>query len=636
MKNILMLCLLTVSLFNGRLYAKTLVPIEVYGSVPGISQMAMSPSGNRIAYRLSEKEKDMVVVYSVEHKKLVAGVDVKDIRPSSVYFINDDTLALVAVENTRMAGVRGRHDFSAAFSYQISTKKLKQLLVHGDGVYKAQTALGRIVGSSTDGDYVYMPAWESKGQYSLMKVKLAGKRKPRSVKRGVYDAIDYFIYEDRIVARERFDNKQNLHRLEALIDDEWKEIFREETEIPTRSFVGLTADLKNIVMLAYGSNGRGAYYTMSLNDGKVSGPIFNPEDKDVDYVISDINRIVHGVLYSGFRPSYDFFDKRVDDIVKKAVNELPDYSLYLRDYTSDWKNLLFYIEGHDSPGDYYLHKDGDLHFIASAYKDIPGDKVYQVFETKVKARDGLYLPTLLTLPNVEELKNLPAIMLPHGGPESYDANGFDYMAQFFASRGYLVMQPQFRGSDGFGLDFKLKGRGEWGRKMQDDLTDTVRTLVKSGYVDPDRVCIVGASYGGYAALAGATLTPDVYKCAVSINGVSDIERMFRDEKRDYGSDHWVVAYWNRVIASGKVSEDHLADISPINHADKVKIPVLLIHGTHDEIVPYRQSENMYEALQDADKDVKYVEVEKGDHSFVKTRWRLQSLKAIDDFLSKHL
>lgn len=629
--------LLFVYLLNvGAAFGSEPLPVDVYGATPKVSMMAISPSGDSIAYRLTDSTRDMVIVYNLKKQKSAGGLDVGEIRPSNIYFVNDDTLILVAVKNAKLFGFRGRHDVSAAFSYKISDNKVGQLLVAGHGIYEGQTALGRVYGISNNGKFAYMPAWKTSGEYALMKVNLTGKRLPKTVKRGKHDAWDFFIYNDEMVARERFNNEKDLHRVESLIDGKWKEIYRNETSIPTKGFVGLTADLTSLVFSAYADNGRVGYYTMALANGEIKGPVFNPDDKDVEYVISDINRVVHGVRYSGFRPTYDFFNPEVDKLVKKITAEMPDYSVQLVDFTSDWKSLIFKLTGIDSPGDFYLYQDGKFKFIASGRPDVPADKIYQVFETKIKARDGLYIPTLLTLPAVEELKKLPAIMLPHGGPESYDTIGFDYMAQYFASRGYLVMQPQFRGSDGFGWDFMQKGRGEWGRKMQDDLTDTVKTLVKSGYVDPDRICIVGGSYGGYAALAGAAFTPDVYKCAVSINGVSDIERMVRDERYAAGSDHWVVEYWRRVISAGEVDKDHLKDISPINHVDKIKIPVLLIHGTHDEVVPLRQSENMYDEMKDARKQVEYVELDKGDHYLSKSVHRMKALQAIHNFVMEYL
>lgn len=612
------------------------LPLESYGSLPKVSMMVISPSGEKIAYRAVQGDKDMVVAYDIKNKKHIVAANISEIRPNHFYFVDEQHLILVAETNTRIGGFKGRHNVSTAYSYNLNTKKIVPLLVPGKGIYKGQSAVGRIVGISEDGRYAYMPAWKTQGKKGLMRANLDSKRSPKTHVRSPSDVIDYFLDGDEVIARERFNNKKNLHSIEVFQDDEWTQIFKQETQYRTRSFVGLTADLQNLVMLAEGQNGRWGYYTMALADGKIAGPIYNPDDKDVESVLTDINRIVYGVRYSGFRPQYDFFDQTIKNEVDKVLAMVPDDSFTLVDYTPDWNSMIFLLEGSSSSGDYYLYRDGKLSFLSSKYTDIPSEQVLPVISLDYKARDGLKIPTLLTIPAVENIANMPAILLPHGGPESYDRLSFNWLAQYFASRGYLVIQPQFRGSTGFGSDFTLKGRGEWGRKMQDDLSDAVRTLVKSGYVDKDRVCIVGASYGGYAALAGAAFTPNMYQCAVSINGVSDVARMLEDEERDYGGDHWVVEYWQDLIAKGEVDEDHMENISPINHVEKITIPVMLIHGTRDKIVPLHQSDNMYDELEELDKPVEFIKLEKGDHYLSKGHNRLKALEAAAAFISKHI
>jgi dipeptidyl aminopeptidase/acylaminoacyl peptidase len=232
--------------------------------------------------------------------------------------------------------------------------------------------------------------------------------------------------------------------------------------------------------------------------------------------------------------------------------------------------------------------------------------------------------------------NLPTIVLPHGGPASYDTIGFDWLPQYFTSRGYLVVQPQFRGSEGFGTVHKKKGHGELGRKMQDDLTDAVNMLVQEGKTDPERVCIVGWSYGGYAALAGAAFTPELYKCVVSINGLSDISSMLKDDRQKYGDDHWVVSYFDKIISKGKLDEDHIDNISPINSVENIKAPVLLIHGERDLVVPFSQSEDMFDEMKDAEKQVTFIELEDGNHHLSNAKNRVKALEAIDKFLKKHI
>ena len=614
------------------------VSVEAYGKLPSKSMLVISPKGELLAYRDTSATNDSVVVIKLSDNSLVAAVDISAVKPNNMYFIDEERLIFVASENKRIQGFKGRHNVSVAMAYNLNTKKFHQLLTPGFGIYKGQAAVGRILGISKDKKYAYMPAYVNANETNLYKVRLDKRSKPRIVQRGNKDTTDFFIGHDgEVIARESFSNARNLHRVEARFDGDWKEIFREETEIQSRTFNGLTPDRKKLVMLTQDENsGRRAYYTMSLADGAFEGPIFSREDKDIESVLTDINRVVHGVRFSGFTPSYEFFNKKLNARMKGIKKALPEKNFIISNYTPDWSQIVFYMDGNQSSGDYVLYKDGGLGMLTSRRPEISADMVHNVVEYSYQARDGMQIPSLLTVPNGKELKNLPAIMMPHGGPESYDKKSFDYLAQYFASQGYLVIQPQFRGSDGFGADHSRAGHGEWGRKMQDDLSDAVLELADSGKIDRQRVCIVGASYGGYAALAGATFTPDLYQCVVSINGVSDIETMLETEERNYGDDHWVVAYWQKIIAQGEVDEDHLEKISPINHVKNIKAPMLLIHGEYDKVVPIKQSIKMFDKMQDADKDVTFLELEKGDHHLSRAENRMKAMLAIEKFVKKHI
>jgi dipeptidyl aminopeptidase/acylaminoacyl peptidase len=599
---------------------------------------SISPSGERIAYREKTSTSDMVIVINMDDWTLAGGVDISAVNPNNMYFISDEQLIFVASKNRRIRGYSGRHNISAALAYNLKTKKIHQLLVPGKGIYKGQSAIGRITGISKDLKYAYMPAYANPGQYSLFRVRLDKKSMPKLEQRGTSDVIDFFLdANNEVIVRERFNNEKNLHRVEAKVDGDWVDIFSQETPYPTRSFAGLTPDRESLVMLSQDKNhGRWAYYTMSLLDGSIEGPIFSHADKDIENVLTDLDRVVHGVKYSGFTPSYEFFDKKLNARMKGIKKVMPDNNFTIVDYTPDWKQMIFYVDGAESSGDYVLYENGSLQAMAPARPDIPADQVHPVVEYSYKARDGLNIPTLLTVPKNKEIKNMPAIMLPHGGPESYDKKGFNYQAQFFASQGYIVIQPQFRGSDGFGNKHLFAGRGEWGRKMQDDLTDAVIHFANAGVIDQERVCIVGSSYGGYAALAGASFTPDLYKCAVSINGVSDVEEMLKTEEKENGDEHWVVAYWQEVISRGEVDKDHLAKISPVNHVENIKSPVLLIHGEYDKVVPIEQSQNMYELMKDENKKVTFIELDEGDHNLSQAENRMKAMLAIEKFIKEHI
>jgi dipeptidyl aminopeptidase/acylaminoacyl peptidase len=233
----------------------------------------------------------------------------------------------------------------------------------------------------------------------------------------------------------------------------------------------------------------------------------------------------------------------------------------------------------------------------------------------------------------------PLVLLPHGGPASLDVGGFDWLAHFLASRGYTVLQPNFRGSGGLGKEWEDAGHGEWGvGVMQHDLTDGVAALVAAGMADPERVCIVGASYGGYAALAGAAFTPELYRCAAAIAGVADLRVMLSFERDRAGFSSPTVAYWRQAMGVDETgsANERLEAASPSAHVDEVRAPVLLIHGHDDTVVPIAQSQLMQRALEGAGKSVQFVELEGEDHWLSGAKTRLETLQALDVFLAEHL
>jgi dipeptidyl aminopeptidase/acylaminoacyl peptidase len=606
--------------------------------LPSKSMLVISPSSERVAFRDTFDGEDTVKIMELNTGNLISAVNVSAVKPSNIYFIDDNTLIFIASENKRIAGFKGRHNISVAYSYDLDKNKIRQLLIQGNGIYKGQSELGVILGVSPDKRYAYMPAYGNETDYHLYRILLKKRGKPRVHQKGSSDTIDFFLNkEGKVIARERFNNIKNRHWVESNVSGKWQTIFNHDTAYRNHSFVGVTPDRQSLVMLAtQKETGRWSYYTVSLQDGEIAGPIFSKSDKDVESVITDINRVVYGVRYSGFSPSYEFFDKKLNARMSGIKNALPNNYFTIQDYTPDWNNIIFYMDGAKSSGDYLMYNRGKIEFVTSTRPQIEGNQVNEVIEYNFTARDGLNIPTLLTVPNNIAPTNLPAIIMPHGGPESYDTAGFDYLSQYFASQGFLVIQPQFRGSSGFGQAHLLAGRGQWGRKMQNDLTDAIVALANEGKINKDKLCIVGASYGGYAALAGATFTPDLYKCVVSINGVSDVEAMLKEEEDTYGGDHWVVAYWQDVISQGDLEKDHLEQISPINHVNKIKVPVLLIHGFYDKVVPRKQSEKMYDKMKNANKDVTYVSLKRGDHYLSSANNRMKAMKAISQFIEQHI
>jgi dipeptidyl aminopeptidase/acylaminoacyl peptidase len=250
----------------------------------------------------------------------------------------------------------------------------------------------------------------------------------------------------------------------------------------------------------------------------------------------------------------------------------------------------------------------------------------------------LRIPTLLTIPrhSIDALENLPAVMLPHGGPAAHDSIGFDWFAQALADEGYLVIQPQYRGSTGFGLDHRAAGDGEWGRKMQSDLSDGLASLVAKGYVDPARVCIVGMSYGGYAALAGGAFQPDLWRCVVSINGVADLNRMVDHDAFWSDDSRMTKQYIAHTLGVDGIDRKYRDSISPSEHAEAFTVPVLLILGEDDEIVSIGQSKAMRSRLDRADKEVVFIKLPDAGHGLRSYESRVRTVRETVDFVNRHL
>jgi dipeptidyl aminopeptidase/acylaminoacyl peptidase len=259
--------------------------------------------------------------------------------------------------------------------------------------------------------------------------------------------------------------------------------------------------------------------------------------------------------------------------------------------------------------------------------------VNEVRTISYPAADGTVIPAYLTLPRGVPAKGLPLVVMPHGGPEAHDDPGFDWWAQAIASLGYAVLQPQYRGSAGF----VSAGFGQWGRKMQTDLSDGVRYLAQTGTVDAAKVCIVGASYGGYAAMAGVTLQSGIYRCAVAVAGISDLRRHLGDVAiAEHGSNDRVRRYYLRFLGAKDKSDPVLDEISPAAHADKLSAPLLLIHGSIDTVVQPVQSKIMQQAAAKAGKSVQLVTLAGEDHDLARGATRLQMLQAMAAFLQANL
>lgn len=336
-----------------------------------------------------------------------------------------------------------------------------------------------------------------------------------------------------------------------------------------------------------------------------------------------------GLATVGKKPTTVWFDPALAELQANFDKSVGERRARIISFSADRKRMLVRVDRPDHPGSIYYYdvNNGVMQPIAKINESLGNRALNPVRMIRYAARDGLEIEAVLTLPKGKEPKGLPVVVMPHGGPWGQDTLDYDYWAQFIASRGYAVIQPNFRGSTGYGTEFTEKGEGQLGLAMQDDLTDGLNWLVKEGIADPSRACIVGASYGGYAAMWGIAKDPDLYRCAISISGVANL----RAEVNDFGSK----------LMGGKFQDEwkrmtpDFAAVSPINAIARIKTPLLLIHGKRDVTVDHDQSSRMNGKMKAAGKAVEFVSLPLADHYFTRQEDRLVLLQSIEAFLAKN-
>jgi dipeptidyl aminopeptidase/acylaminoacyl peptidase len=249
------------------------------------------------------------------------------------------------------------------------------------------------------------------------------------------------------------------------------------------------------------------------------------------------------------------------------------------------------------------------------------------------SRDGLKIHGYLTTPRGKEAKDLPLVMLPHGGPWARDSWGFQPEVQMFANRGYAVLQVNFRGSTGYGREFWEKSFKQWGQTMQNDITDGVSWTINEGIVDKEKICIYGGSYGGYATLAGVTYTPDLYKCGIDYVGVSNLFT-FMESIPPYWEQY--LAMLHEMVGHPEKDKEMMTQYSPVYNVDKIKAPLLVLQGAKDPRVVKAESDQIVEALNKRGVEVEYIVKENEGHGFRSLENRLEAYEAMDKFLKQHL
>ncbi|MGA9658623.1 MAG: alpha/beta fold hydrolase [Asticcacaulis sp.] len=451
------------------------------------------------------------------------------------------------------------------------------------------------------------------------------------------------------IARTTYDYLDETFRIQVKKDGKWTPILTRKIDAKAHTFApyfaGLGRDGQSMLILdavlAPDGSRRFKYFELSY-DGKLSEaldedaihdrPIFHPETK-----------ALAGFEHDGERPTYTFFDPELAEYYKLAVDTAPGQIVQVAAMARNPGQMIVFDHGGDDPGSwhYYDVDRGMRDDLGSQYPAVPIEWIASQRVVRYKASDGLEINALMTLPPKGEAKHRALVVLPHDGPMGHDARGYDWLAQSLASRGYVVLQPNYRGSDGYGTALTEAGYGQWSGRILSDINEGVAYMVAQGIADPKRVCIAGQGYGGYAALMASQAGRGTYRCAVSINGISDPDdyvnglskNALDDEMAPLKSDPKQPRSFVADVNSPGLARRYFGSQTPASiQAATVTLPVLLVHSQRDGIVPVQQSRRLSDDLQKAGKSATYTELPDCGHDLNTDACRLGAAQALIDFL----
>ncbi|KPZ62484.1 S9 family peptidase [Pseudoalteromonas sp. P1-7a] len=615
------------------------LPIEAFAGLKSISQVKLSPDGNNIAY---VKNLDGDLVLMVQSLTTGKGKPIIKSDNHTVFFdwfswANNNVLLLGArYIKYQFGGVK--YTSTLMYSYNLSDDKGIKL------AFRANKTRDEKQPQFSDQIISFLPEQENKilvqGDFKIAntpavyELDLTTLRK-KQIQRARADVTSWFAdRQGKVRIAKKMDETQFTYELYNEQKESWQTLFSYEVfSEQSISILGFDKD-PNFLYITALHEGREALFKLNLTTNKRE-LIFSDDKYDVDGDIFYSRKTgeVAGFTHSQLEDGIAYWDEDLDKLHRSLRASLPkdSFEMDIVSTSDDQQKYVLYVSSDKTSGAYMLgdRKRGDLTFFADVYPHI-NESVFAGKELiSYKARDGLVIEGYLTLPvGYEKGDKLPTIIFPHGGPMARDYAGFDYWTALLAYNGYAVLQPNFRGSSGYGYDFLMQSIQGFGLAMQDDLQDGANWLIDQGIAQPDKICIGGASYGGYAALMAVIKHPETFKCAASFAGVTDLEHIV--SKARY--------FTNKDIVRKQfgTNSDKLEANSPVNFAKSINKPILLIHGSDDSVVPIYHSREMEGELDDEDKDVTYIELEEGDHYLSYQPHRIKTLQAFLDFFDKHL
>lgn len=612
--------------------ATTRLDTAVFAELPMLEGPQVSPDGKRFAGQLAVQGKQFfaVMAFDGSSRQLIATAET-DLHWWR--WVNDEWLVIGIGKTTPVQG--DEWYITRAIGVNANTGKIVMLNTADTGqnggrlVWTARDGTPRILLAAQTSIYSNMPGfWPRVDQVDVS----TGKH--RRVLEGREGVMDWYADSAGTVRMgigrsEDGRSRRLLYRPDGRVDfrtvDRAKGL-HDNLLVPSL----FLPDPGKALVVQDDDKGFSALWEFDLTTMQTGKQIFATPGYDISGpVVDPLRSTLLGVEVTENRSTTYWFDPAMAALQKKLSGMVQGAQVEITSFNADRSRVIARVGDASAPGAYFVYQSADesLQPLSMNNQTLKLRRLHPVKTIRYKARDGLEIAAVLTLPRGSSARNLPLILMPHGGPSARDEEEWDWWSQFLAERGYAVIKPNYRGSTGYGTPFLDKAEGQWGLAMQDDLNDAVKALVDQGIADPKRVCIVGGSYGGYAALRAAQRDGKLFRCAVSFAGVSDLARM--------------VAYDSQFLGGGqgkdwmKAQAPDFKAVSPLYHPEDFSTPVLIVHGKKDRRVPFKQSKLMADRLQAAGKPFEFIEQPEGDHHFTRQEDRLSFLKALEAFLAKY-
>ena len=605
------------------------IPVEEFFKRSSFEQIKISPDGRHLAAIVPLEFESSLVIMDIESKKITGSF-----RPSpdtyilEFYWVNPNRVLFTT-------GIKRGRNEQASWSgawYGMNAD--------GSQIGKgyATDYRARILDTLQDDDKLVLVQYRGDSGYETYGYMNAYNGDIRPTHKRAPDANYGSYYSDNDANIRLYESAKTYKDVKLYgkkdANADWELIYDQKKTGQSIEFMGFSADNQTAYFSMSEAQGPNGLYAYNFKDG---GFKLVTRDRRVDparLVTDPASDAVYAVRFNDGYPRYEILDKSspmVKDL-SQLQNAFPDTDIVPVSSTRDGRKVVYMVRSDTQAGDYYLFdRDSQkAEHLVSAKSWLDPKQMAMMEPVRFKARDGLEIEAFLTLPRGSSGKNLPMIVNPHGGPFGpFDQWGFDPEIQLLANRGYAVLQVNFRGSGNYGKAFMEAGYEQWGKAMQDDLTDATRWAIAQGIADPNRICMYGASYGAYASLMGAAKEPNLYRCVVGNVGTYDLTLQISGTTRGGGRENPLKTFF------GDVAQDDLASVSPVFQAGKIRAPVFLAAGEKDTTCPPEQSKYMQQALNKAGNPTELVIYPGEGHGNRKLENQIDLATRILAFFDKH-